>query len=151
MNPQKFCYEYPRPAVTTDCVIFSFIHEKLNVLLIQRKGEPFKDKWALPGGFMNMDETAEDCAKRELLEETGIENAVLEQFHTFTAVDRDTRGRTISIAFFALVDANSSTLKAGDDAANAGWFSLGNIPPLAFDHGRVLGMATERLTERLKK
>jgi 8-oxo-dGTP diphosphatase len=152
MNSQKYCYEYPRPAVTTDCVVFSYSGEILNVLLIQRRNEPFKDMWALPGGFMQMDESAEECAQRELLEETGIKTVELEQLYTFTDINRDPRERTISIAYSAIVNGNDHNLSAGDDAANTKWFSTNELPQLAFDHQHIFNLALERLKEEeLKK
>lgn len=149
MNSQKFCYEYPRAAITTDCVVFSFTSDDFEVLLIQRGNDPFKEYWALPGGFMQMDETAEECAKRELFEETGIKNVTLEQLYAFTQVERDPRGRTISISFIAFVNDADTKIKAGDDAGNVGWFSLKDIPPLAFDHDEILRLAVKRLLEKI--
>jgi 8-oxo-dGTP diphosphatase len=143
----KFCYDYPRPAVTTDCVIFSKLDEKLEVLLIQRAFEPYKNCWAFPGGFMEMDETAEECAQRELMEETGLKNISLEQFYTFSKVDRDPRGRTISIAFRAVVEKSEYLLKAGDDARKAEWFPIDKLPPLAFDHDQVFEIAYKGLNQ----
>lgn len=151
MNSKKYCYEYPRPATTTDCVVFSYSGETLNVLLIQRGNEPFKNKWALPGGFMQMDETAEECAKRELKEETGIEISELEQLYTFTAIDRDPRERTISIAYLTLVNATDYNVTAADDAANADWFNINNLPLLAFDHEQILRLAVKRINEKTQK
>jgi 8-oxo-dGTP diphosphatase len=148
MNSQKYCYEYPRPAVTTDCVVFSYSGESLNVLLIKRGNEPFKNKWALPGGFMQMDETADECAKRELHEETAVRIDHLEQLYTFTSIDRDPRERTISIAYFTVVKAGEHNASAGDDAANTEWFSIDNLPPLAFDHEKIISLAVKRLRER---
>ena len=144
---QQYCYRYPHPAVTTDCVIFGFDGERLQVLLIKRGIEPFKGKWAFPGGFMKMDETAEDCAKRELEEETGLKNTSVEQFYTFTDVNRDPRERVITIAHYALV--RLSEVKGGDDATFAKWFSMDEIPSLAFDHDRILRMAINQLKERI--
>lgn len=139
----------PGRGVTVDCVVFAVANVnanananangQLNVLLIRRGNEPFKGCWAFPGGFMNMDETAEDAAKRELKEETGLSVDSLKQFHTFTTVDRDPRGRTISIAFFAKV--NMSDVIGNDDAAEAQWFAVDKIPPLAFDHKQIMEMA----------
>ncbi|MGE5406874.1 MAG: NUDIX domain-containing protein [Methanosarcina sp.] len=147
MDSGNFCYEYPRPAVTTDCAVFSFDNEDINILLIQRKLDPYKGRWALPGGFMQMDETAEECARRELFEETGFRDIELEQLYTFTDVDRDPRGRTISIAYVAIVDASDRIITAGDDAENAQWFSLKSIPELAFDHDLILKLALEKTRE----
>lgn len=143
----KYTYDYPRPSVTTDCVIFGYDGNKLKVLLIERGIEPYKGHWAFPGGFLNMDEDAMTGAKRELMEETGLTDAYIEQFHTFSAVDRDPRGRVITIAYFALV--KMQDVKGGDDAAQAKWFDIDNIPPLAFDHDRVLRMAKSKLKEKI--
>ena len=117
MEEFKYHYKYPHPSVTTDCVIFGFDGTRLNVLLIERGIEPFKGRWAFPGGFMKMDEDAETGAKRELFEETGLKTAYIRQFHAFTAPDRDPRERVITIAYYALV--RISDVKAGDDAAKA--------------------------------
>lgn len=144
-----YTYKYPHPAVTTDCVIFGFDGKELNVLLIERGLDPFKGSWALPGGFLKMNETAEQGAKRELMEETNVADVYLEQFHTFTAVDRDPRERVITIAYYALVRKSDYRLIAGDDAANAEWFALTELPPLAFDHREIIKMAQARLQEKL--
>jgi 8-oxo-dGTP diphosphatase len=145
MNSKKYCYDYPRPAVTTDCVVFSYSGEMVKVLLIKRGNDPFKDMWALPGGFMQMDESADECAKRELLEETGIKIVELEQLHTFTDIDRDPRERTISITYTALVHAHDYNPIASDDAVKADWFSTNELPPLAFDHQQILKLAIDKL------
>ena len=142
-----YTYEYPRPAVTTDCVIFGYDGKSLKVLLVERGIEPFKGYWAFPGGFLDMNEDALTGARRELKEETGLEKAFMEQFHTFSDVGRDPRGRVITIAYYALV--KISEVKGGDDAARAEWFNLSDVPPLAFDHDRILRMATSRLRERI--
>lgn len=142
-----FCYRYPHPAVTTDCVIFGFDGERLQVLLIERGIEPFKGRWAFPGGFIKMDETAEEGALRELKEETGMMNAFIQQFHTFSNPLRDPRERVITIAFYALV--RIQEVKGGDDAASARWFPLDEIPALAFDHDHMLRMATQRLRQEI--
>lgn len=128
----NFHYKYPHPAVTTDCVIFGFDGVKLNVLLIERGIEPFKGKWAFPGGFIKMDESADDGARRELYEETGLNTVYIKQFHTFSSPERDPRERVITIAYYALVKIEE--VKGGDDAAKAEWFPVDNMPPLAFDH-----------------
>jgi 8-oxo-dGTP diphosphatase len=128
-------------------VIFGFDGVSIKVLLIQRGIEPFKGKWAFPGGFMNIDETVEDCAKRELEEETGLKNASVEQFYTFSDVNRDPRERVITVAHYALV--RLSEVKGGDDALMARWFSMNEIPSLAFDHELILRMAVNRLKERI--
>ena len=147
MEEQMYCYSYPHPAVTTDCVIFGFDGERLQVLLIERGIEPFKGRWAFPGGFIKMDETAEEGALRELKEETGMENAFIQQFHTFSNPLRDPRERVITIAFYALV--RIQEVKGGDDAASARWFPLDEIPALAFDHDHMLRMATQRLRQEI--
>lgn len=147
METNKFVYDYPHPAVTTDCVIFGFDGSNLKVLLIERGIEPFKGKWALPGGFLKMDETAEEGALRELEEETGLKNAYIRQFHTFTELGRDPRERVITIAHYALV--RLQEVKGGDDAAQARWFAMDEIPPLAFDHDRILRLAQKMLRERI--
>ena len=147
MEENKYCYRYPHPAVTTDCVIFGFDGEHLQVLLIERGIEPYKGKWAFPGGFLKMDETAEEGARRELKEETGLDGAYMEQFHTFSAPERDPRERVITIAYYALVKIQE--VKGGDDAASARWFPLDDIPSLAFDHDYILRMATQRLREQI--
>ena len=147
MEENKYCYKYPHPAVTTDCVIFGFDGERLQVLLVERGIEPFKGRWAFPGGFLKMDDTAEEGALRELKEETGLEGAYMEQFHTFSAPERDPRERVITIAYYALVKIQE--VKGGDDAASARWFPLDEIPSLAFDHDYILRMATQRLREQI--
>ena len=147
MEENKYCYRYPHPAVTTDCVIFGFDGTNLKVLLIERGIEPFKGKWALPGGFLKLDESAEQGAQRELKEETGLETAYIRQFHTFSDPDRDPRERVITIAYYALV--RLQEVVGGDDAARAEWFDLDDVPPLAFDHHRILNMATSELRRQI--
>lgn len=146
---KNFCYKYPHPAVTTDNVIFAFDGESLNVLLIQRGMEPDKGRWAFPGGFLNMDETAEEGAARELEEETGVKDVYLEQLHAFSTVDRDPRERVITIAYYALVRQKDYHVIGADDAADARWFKLKDLPSLAFDHEYILKMAVKRLKERI--
>ncbi|MFN8258327.1 MAG: NUDIX domain-containing protein [Bacteroidales bacterium] len=147
---KEFCYDYPRPAVTTDCVIFGFDETDLKVLLIQRGIEPYKGKWAFPGGFLHMDETVEDGAKRELFEETGLKDIFIEQLYTFSDVDRDPRGRVITVAYYALVNLNENIPVAGDDAKKAAWFPVSKIPSLAFDHDQLLRMALYRLKGKIR-
>lgn len=146
MDELKYHYKYPHPSVTTDCVIFGFDGLRLKVLLIQRGADPYKGRWAFPGGFMNIDESAETGALRELQEETGLEGAAVRQFHSFTQPGRDPRERVITIAFYALVRLQS--VKGGDDAADARWFDLDNLPPLAFDHGMILRTAIKELRKQ---
>lgn len=131
-----YTYKYPRPAVTADCVVLTAGMEP-QVLLIQRGNEPFKGKWAFPGGFMNMDETAEQCAKRELMEETGMSVNEMKQIGAYSDVDRDPRGRTVTVAFLSVVEM-PLRVAGGDDAAKAEWFPLNALPPLAFDHDMIL-------------
>ena len=143
-----YTYPYPHPAVTTDCVIFGYdLREGLSVLLIQRGIDPFKGQWAFPGGFLRMDEDADTCARRELLEETGFKAASFIQFGTFSEVNRDPRERVITIAYMALV--RKGDVQGGDDAADARWFPVAAVPPLAFDHDRILRIALERLKEQI--
>ena len=132
----SYTYKYPRPAVTTDCVVFTK-EEEPKVLLIQRGNEPYKGCWAFPGGFMNMEETAEECAVRELKEETGLTVKQIQQIGAYSKVDRDPRGRTISIAYLAIVDAPAA-VSGMDDAAKAAWFPLSSLPDLAFDHQDIM-------------
>ena len=143
-----YTYQYPHPAVTTDCVIFGYdLREGLSVLLVQRGIDPFKGRWAFPGGFLKMDEDADTGALRELKEETGFEASSITQFGAFTAVDRDPRERVITIAYLALV--RKGDVQGGDDAADARWFPVTSVPPLAFDHDRILRIALERLKEQI--
>ena len=145
MKNSLYTYRYPHPAVTTDCVVFGFDESALNILLIKRGIEPFKDRWALPGGFIRMDETAENGAKRELREETGVADIYIEQIQAFTALDRDPRERVITIAFMAFVRQDKYNLLAGDDAAQASWFHIDALPELAFDHSHIIRTALEKL------
>lgn len=148
MEQQLFTYKYPHPAVTTDCVIFGYdVKEGLSVLLVQRGEDPYKGHWAFPGGFMKIDEDAETGALRELKEETDLETAYIEEFGCFTEVNRDPRERIITIAFFALV--RKTDVKGGDDAADARWFPISAVPPLAFDHDRILRVALGKLKEKM--
>ena len=145
-----YTYEYPRPAVTTDCVVFGYdLKGGLSVLLIERGADPYKGRWAFPGGFLNMDEKADDGAARELKEETGldVDKGALEQLGCFSDVDRDPRGRVITVAYYALVQKGS--VKGGDDARNAQWYPINEIPQLAFDHEKILRVALKRLKERI--
>lgn len=147
MNDLKYCYKHPHPAVTTDCVIFGFDGRELNVLLVERGIEPFKGHWAFPGGFLLPEETADEGALRELTEETGLQCAFLEQFHTYSDPKRDPRERVITISYLALV--RLTEVRGGDDAADAKWFRINDVPNLAFDHDRILRDALARLRERI--
>ena len=132
----SFNYDYPRPAVTVDIIVI-YKDKQPKILLIQRKHAPFKGTWALPGGFLDMDEDLQTAALRELKEETHIENISLKQFKAYGAVNRDPRGRTVSVVFYAFVE-NELKALAGDDASEAKWFRLSELPKLAFDHKQIL-------------
>lgn len=138
-----YTYEYPRPALTADCIVLGVdaAQSAISVLLIERKHKPFRGCWALPGGFMDMDETIEQCAARELHEETGLTNIELAQLRTYSAVHRDPRGRTLTVAFVGLTRCDAHSPQAADDAARVQWFSLKALPPLAFDHAEMLADA----------
>jgi len=144
-----YTYEYPHPAVTTDVVIFTIRDEQLKLLLIKRAGTPYKGKWALPGGFVHLDEDLESGARRELEEETGVSGVYLEQLYTFGAVKRDPRERVITVAYFALIPSDKIQLRAATDAEAVGWFGFDELPPLAFDHQTIVDMAHERLVAKL--
>ena len=137
----EYTYKYPRPAVTADCVVITREAEP-KVLLVQRGIEPFKGCWAFPGGFMNMDETTEECAFRELEEETGLQLTELHQICAYSKVDRDPRGRTITVAYFVIIDATID-VTGQDDAAKAEWWPLSALPELAFDHADIMSDATK--------
>jgi 8-oxo-dGTP diphosphatase len=146
MPAGEFTYQYPRPAVTVDIVIVTR-EDRPRVLLIRRKHEPFAGCWALPGGFVDMDEALDTAARRELLEETGVRAKRLVQLHTFGEPGRDPRGRTISVAYMAWVNLGEVQPRAADDADDFGWFSLARPPKLAFDHKDILAHARQYLKE----
>ena len=135
----EYTYKYPRPAVTADCVVITKEAEP-KVLLIQRGADPYKGCWAFPGGFMNMDETTEQCAIRELEEETGLKVTTIQQIGAYSKVDRDPRGRTITVAYLAIID-KPAQVTGQDDAATAEWFPLSALPELAFDHADIMADA----------
>lgn len=139
----SFTYKYPRPAVTADVAVITTEQEP-KVLLIQRGNEPYKGHWAFPGGFMDMDETTEQCAIRELEEETGLQVSEVKQIGAYSRVDRDPRGRTITVAYLARI-ANAEEVNGQDDAAKAEWFPINNLPPLAFDHEDIMKDSIELL------
>jgi 8-oxo-dGTP diphosphatase len=144
-------YEHPRPALTVDCVIFGLDESStLKVLLIERGHDPFKWQWALPGGFVDMEEDLEQAALRELEEETGVRNVFIEQLYTFGDPLRDPRGRVVSVAYFALVNLAKHPVKASSDARNVKWFDLAEIPKLAFDHDHILEVAVNRLRVKVR-
>lgn len=144
------CYDYPRPALTTDIVVFTLREQQLQLLLIRRANPPHAGMWALPGGFLDMDEAIDRCAQRELEEETGISGVYLEQLYTFGAPQRDPRGRVISVAYYALVPEHRLPRpRAASDAAEVAWFPVNALPKLAFDHGDIITLAQQRLTAKL--
>jgi len=149
-NTKKWESDYWHPAITTDAVVFGFDGEKLNILLIERGTEPYKGSWALPGGFIKEeDESAEVGVYRELKEETNVDDIYLEELKTFSKRGRDPRERVITIAFFALVVKSKYQIKGGDDAKEAKWFPIDNLPELAFDHKDIIDTALERLRQRI--
>lgn len=145
-----YTYQYPRAALTVDCVVFGFDEAELKVLLIQRGLEPFKGKWALPGGFVRVEETLDEAARRELFEEAGLKDVFLEQLYTFGAVERDPRERVVSVAYYALVKLAAHETKAATDAADARWFPVSKVPRLAFDHAEILATALTRLKGKVR-
>ncbi len=144
-----YSYEYPHPAVTTDVVIFTIRDEQLKLLLIKRGGKPYQGKWALPGGFVGMDEDLDGGARRELAEETGVSGVYLEQLYTFGKPDRDPRERVITVAYYALIPSDKVQLRAATDAEAVGWFGMDELPTLAFDHSEIVTMAHQRLVAKL--
>lgn len=144
-----YSYDYPHPAVTVDIVIFTVRDAQLKLLLIRRAGEPYQGKWALPGGFIHLDETLEGSARRELEEETGVSGVYLEQLYTFGAPDRDPRERVITVAYYALIPSDKLQLRAATDAEAVGWFGMDELPDLAFDHPDIIAMAHQRLVAKL--
>ncbi|MFK7818458.1 MAG: NUDIX domain-containing protein [Planctomycetaceae bacterium] len=146
----SFTYKYARPALTVDCVVFGLDDDDLKLLLIQRDLEPFAGKWAFPGGFVDVGEAIDDAARRELQEETGLSRVFLEQLYTFGAPDRDPREHVVSVAHYALVRLSDHRVQAATDARNAGWFAIDDVPPLAFDHQKILKVAHERLRNKVR-
>jgi 8-oxo-dGTP diphosphatase len=144
-----YIYDWPRPMVSVDAAVFGFFGGRVKLLLIKRKGQPFKGRWALPGGFVGIDEELEAAAERELAEETGLAGVALEQMRTFGRCGRDPRGRQITIVFMGVASAKQRKIKAGDDAAEAEWFDIENLPKnLAFDHNEVTKFAITRLKKK---
>ncbi len=140
----SYTYKYPRPALTVDVVLFKKVNGEWKILLVQRKHPPYKHMWALPGGFVNMDETLEDAAVRELKEETNIDANNLNQLKAYSTLNRDPRFRTVSMVFIGLLDDMQQPL-AGDDARKADWFLMNKLPPLAFDHNTIVKDAFEAI------
>src|SRR3954471_24955629 len=148
-----FTYTHPRPALTVDCVVFGFDEGELKVLLIERGGEPFRRTWALPGGFVQLDETLAEPDRRELREETGLGDGIfLEQLYTFGDVKRDPRERVVSVAYYALValDRHAAQLHAASDARHAAWFGVSDVPSLGFDHRKILDTGVKRLRGKVR-
>jgi 8-oxo-dGTP diphosphatase len=145
-----YTYEYPRPALTVDAVVFGLDEQGLHVLLVERANDPFAGAWALPGGFVQMDETLETAVRRELEEETGLDDVFLEQLFTFGDPHRDPRGRVVSVAYYALVNIRDHRARAATDAKSARWLSIGALPDLAFDHKTILETALERLKGKVR-
>ncbi|MDX2255392.1 MAG: NUDIX domain-containing protein [Pseudanabaenaceae cyanobacterium bins.39] len=144
-------YPYPRPALTVDCIVFGLDAElELKIMLIQRDIPPFQGQWAIPGGFVRIDETLEQAALRELQEETGIHDVFLEQLYTFGDLGRDPRDRTVTVAYYALINLVEQEIKAATDAREAKWFSISQIPQLAFDHDQILQIAIARLRSKIR-
>jgi len=145
-----YTYQYPHPAVTVDACLFTMQEELLKVLLIRRALDPFKGDWALPGGFVQMDENLDQAVQRELEEETGASGFYFEQLETFGQVDRDPRERVISVAYFALAPADHVKLKADTDASDAAWFSIDDLPDLGFDHAGIIAKAVKRVRAKVE-
>jgi len=146
MNTKKtYCYKYPRPAYTADCMVFTKKTKDAEIMLIKRKYEPFINHWALPGGFVDIDETSYDAAKRELFEETGIIAENITEFGVFDTLDRDPRGRTVSVVYYTFNRDAYKNMKAGDDAAEVHFFPIKNLPELAFDHKEIIMKAIKKL------
>ncbi|MEZ6190588.1 MAG: NUDIX domain-containing protein [Phycisphaerales bacterium] len=143
-------YEFPRPALTVDIVVFALDEDDLKVMLIERDLDPFAGRWALPGGFVRVEETLDEAARRELAEETGLTNIYLEQLYTFGEVERDPRERVVTVAYYALVNLQGHRVKASTDARNAAWFAINDLPELAFDHEQILDTALDRLRGKLR-
>jgi 8-oxo-dGTP diphosphatase len=144
-----YTYEHPHPAVTVDVAVFTLTAGRLAVVLVRRAAWPHAGKWALPGGFVGIDESLKRAAWRELREETGIKAGYLEQLGAFGRPDRDPRERVITVVYIALAAADRLELRAGSDADEARLFCLDELPELAFDHARIVQAATRRLRDRL--
>jgi 8-oxo-dGTP diphosphatase len=150
MSQTSHTYEYPRAALAVDCVVFGLDETDLKVLLIQRKLAPFQHAWALPGGFVRVDETLDEAARRELQEEAGVTDVYLEQLYTFGDLDRDPRERVVTVAYYALAKLGDHRIQAATDAMGVGWFALDDLPKLAFDHATIVARAHERLRGKVR-
>ncbi len=146
---KTYYYKYPHPAITTDVVVFTISSNKLKLLLIKRGQNPYKGCWAIPGGFLEPDENLDECARRELREETGLNKLYLEQLYTFGQPNRDPRERVVSIAYLALASPSNKSLKPSSDAVSASWFNLDELPTMAFDHSKIVNMAHKSLISKL--
>jgi len=140
---------YPKPSVTVDCVIFGYANAALSILLLERNEQPYQGQWTLPGGFLNLDETSEQAAKRILSTKTGIENVFLEQLYTFDDLTRDPRGRVLSISYYALVNSEHYAIAAGQSARDVRWWPWEELPALGFDHGAIINKAIDRLRRKV--
>jgi 8-oxo-dGTP diphosphatase len=143
-------YEFARPALTVDIVVFALDEEDLQVMLIQRDLAPFEGRWALPGGFVRIDETLEEAARRELQEETGLKEIFLEQLYTFGELERDPRERVVTVGYYGLVNLKGHDVRPSTDARNAAWFAVNDLPELAFDHDQILTTAHQRLRGKVQ-
>ncbi|MEM6257455.1 MAG: NUDIX domain-containing protein [Planctomycetota bacterium] len=146
----NYSYEFERPALTVDIVVFALDEDGLKVMLIERDLEPFAGRWAIPGGFVRVNETLDEAARRELQEETGLRDIYLEQLYTYGGLDRDPRERVVTVAYYALVNLQGHDVKADTDARNAAWFNVDDLPDLAFDHEQILDAALERLQGKVR-
>lgn len=146
---QQDAGKYEHPSVTVDVIMMSLRQRDLQVLLIKRRSWPFEGMWAIPGGFVPINESLEEAAKRELQEKTGVQDVYLEQLYTFGDIDRDPRTRVITVVYFALIDAERLQVRATSDGPDVGWFSVYDLPPLAFDHMKILDYALSRLRGKL--
>jgi 8-oxo-dGTP diphosphatase len=150
-DPRPHQYRHPHPAVAVDLVIFTLREESLQVLLIERGVEPFKGSWALPGGFVRIDEDLQEAAQRELREETGLSQAYLEQVGAFGKPNRDPRERVISTAFFAIISSDKVALQAGSDARSVAWRRVEHLPAVAFDHTQIIQVARAKLVDKVSR
>jgi 8-oxo-dGTP diphosphatase len=145
----RYVYEWPRPMVTTDAAVFSFARGKAWLLLVKRKRDPYRGCWAIPGGFIEMDEELEDAVARELREETGLINVPLEQMRAYGTVGRDPRGRQITVVHLGVIEGKQPPVEGGDDAAEARWFDIAHLPEdMAFDHDAVARFAISKLKRK---